>query len=254
MREGTDSTSLAAEVYGVVRRRILRGDLAIGESISRRKIAADLSTSLPPVTEALLRLECEGLLEHRARAGTRVRVPSPEDVTGHAIVCEALEVEAAIRLTRVATARERAELRKLAERVDALALQADRLTYVGAHQKLHVRMAECSRCSALCEAIEKRYALASLWLAAMRQPWTGDGAHRPHEELVEGVVSGDPDVAAAAVRRHVADGLRRSLEVLEPYLRATRRRGDRFRRVPERTTRTPDAHSETRTLKRALYR
>ena len=51
--------------------------------------------SFLPVSEALLRLEIEGLLESRPRAGTRVRIPSPEDVQGHYVVREALEVQAA---------------------------------------------------------------------------------------------------------------------------------------------------------------
>ena len=47
--------------------------------------------SFLPVSEALLRLEFEGLLESRPRAGTRVRIPSPDDVRGHYLVRETLE-------------------------------------------------------------------------------------------------------------------------------------------------------------------
>ena len=47
--------------------------------------------SFLPVTEALLRLEFEGLLESRPRAGTRVRVPTPADVEGNYVVRQALE-------------------------------------------------------------------------------------------------------------------------------------------------------------------
>ena len=80
--------------------------------------------SFLPVSEALLRLEIEGLLESRPRAGTRVRIPSPEDVQGHYVVREALEVQAAMRFTQVATPGERAELKKLAVRVDQLSTAA----------------------------------------------------------------------------------------------------------------------------------
>src|SRR5678815_2977146 len=83
MKESAEQSSLASEAYSVVRQRILRGDIALGQVISRRKLAAELSMSFLPVSEALLRLEIEGLLESRPRAGTRVRIPSPEDVQGH---------------------------------------------------------------------------------------------------------------------------------------------------------------------------
>src|SRR2546423_10075858 len=126
-----ETMSLAGEAYMIVRQRILRGDLAIGEVISRRKLAGELGMSFLPVSMALLRLEFEGLLESRPRAGTRVRIPSPEDVRGHYVVREALEVQAAKLFVEVATPAERAELMKLAARVDALAEQdTSRLQFV----------------------------------------------------------------------------------------------------------------------------
>ena len=76
MRETAAPASLAGEAYEFVKQRILRGHLALGQVISRRKIAAELGMSFLPVSEALLRLEFEGLLESRPRAGTRVRIPS----------------------------------------------------------------------------------------------------------------------------------------------------------------------------------
>src|SRR6266540_6310811 len=126
MRASAETSSLAAEAYGVVRQRILRGELVLGQVISRRKLAAELGMSFLPVSEALLRLEVEGLLESRPRAGTRVRIPTKDDVRGHFIVREALEVKAAVLFAEAATATERLELRKLAARVDALALRPDR--------------------------------------------------------------------------------------------------------------------------------
>src|SRR3954469_17749103 len=118
MRDSAEHSSLAAEAYAIVRQRILRGEIILGQVISRRKLAAELNMSFLPVSEALLRLEFEGLLESRPRAGTRVRIPSPEDVKGHYVVREALEAQAAMRFTKVATDTERCELRKLALRVD----------------------------------------------------------------------------------------------------------------------------------------
>src|ERR1051325_3476024 len=122
MRESTAPSSLAAEAYEFVKQRILLGKLPMGQVISRRKISAELGMSFLPVSEALLRLEFEGLLESRPRAGTRVRIPSREDVRGHYIVREALEVQAAMLFAAVATVEDRNEVRALAERVDTLSV------------------------------------------------------------------------------------------------------------------------------------
>src|SRR5438477_10910653 len=135
MKDTSGTTSLAAKAYNIVRQRILRGELALGQVISRRKLAAELGMSFLPVSEALLRLEVEGLLESRPRAGTRVRIPSRDDVRGHFIVREALEVQAAILFATGATVEDRSDLEKFSVRVDAMSV-SDQSLYLPAHEKL----------------------------------------------------------------------------------------------------------------------
>jgi DNA-binding GntR family transcriptional regulator len=218
MRASAETASLAAEAYTVVRQRIARGELVLGQPVSRRRLAAELGMSFLPVTEALLRLEFEGLLESRPRAGTRVRIPSPQDVEGNYVVRQALETQAAILCSQMATPAERSELRRLAARVDALSTQSDRSMYPTLHLKLHQRIAECARCDALREAIEKTHALALIWLCVMRKP-SPDDLPRRHQELVGDILGGDDGRIADAMREHLAVGKRYTLELLEPYFR-----------------------------------
>jgi DNA-binding GntR family transcriptional regulator len=229
MKDSAEQSSLAAEAYAIVRQRILRGEILLGQVISRRKLAAELSMSFLPVSEALLRLEFEGLLESRPRAGTRVRIPSPEDVKGHFVVREALEVQAALRFQQVATDGERSELRKLAVRVDALSMQQDRMVFLDVHQKLHSRIAQCSRCPALLDAIEKTHALASIWFCVMRQVREDDSPTR-HSDLVDAICTNDPARGAEAVRHHLADALRWTMDILEPYFKLRTATGRTFYR------------------------
>jgi DNA-binding GntR family transcriptional regulator len=227
MSEFAQTPSLAAEAYAVVRQRILRGELVLGQAISRRRLAAELGMSFLPVSEALLRLEVEGLLESRPRAGTRVRIPSRDDVVGHFTVREALEAQAAMLFTRAATTAERRELRKLAARVDAVATQPDRRLYTALHHKLHARIAECARCPMLCDAIIKAHALASIWFLLLRKPGP-DHPVRRHQDLLDALTEGPPKEAADVMRRHVADGLAHTLEVLQPYLKTRKADGGPF--------------------------
>jgi GntR family transcriptional regulator, rspAB operon transcriptional repressor len=229
VRDSEQNSSLAAEAYAVVRQRILRGDLVLGQAISRRKLASELGMSFLPVSEALMRLEFEGLLESRPRAGTRVRIPAPEDVAGHYVVRQALEIEAAVLFARVATPSERADLRRLAARVDALSTKQDRTLYLALHQKLHSRIAEGTRCNALREAIDKTHALASLWFCAMRAPSADDSPTR-HQDFVQQILGDDPARTADAVRHHLAEGQQRTIEVLQPYFRLRHATGKRFHR------------------------
>jgi len=243
MRESAETSSLAAEAYAIVRQRILRGELILGQVISRRKLAAELGMSFLPVSEALLRLEFEGLLESRPRAGTRVRIPSPEDVRGHYVVREALEVQAAVLFSQVATVGERAELRKLAARVDALSMQPDRMLYLGLHQKLHRRIAECTRCESLCEAIDKTHALASIWFCVMRKPAQDDSPRR-HQDLADVLTTGEAAQAAEAMRQHIAVGMAHVIEVLEPYFKLRKANGRTFYRSEKKVKQSSSYNAE----------
>jgi len=226
-----DNLSLAAEAYNTVRQRILRGELTMGQVISRRKLAGELGMSFLPVSEALLRLEFEGLLESRPRAGTRVRIPSVEDVQGHFVVREALETQAARLFAQNATPEEKAELQRLAVRIDAMAAQveSDRFHYLSLHEKLHRRIAECSRCEALCDAIEKTHALASTWMCVAR-PSTPEEPKRNHQNLVEALTNGDPEGAGEAMRRHIVSSMTRAMERLQPYFHLHQTRGASYAR------------------------
>src|SRR5437879_2676893 len=219
MRRSSESSSLAGAAYTVVRQRIVRGEFAIGQVISRRKLAHELGMSFLPVSEALLRLEFEGLLESRPRAGTRVRLPARKDVRGHYVVREALEVQAARLFAEIATPQERSELTKLAARVDAMSTQPEenRLVYRTLHEKLHRHIAECARCPSLSEAIEKTHALASTWLCVARP--SPNELPRTHQELAEILCAGDPAAAAEAMRQHIVRSMQHAMLRLEPYFR-----------------------------------
>ena len=235
MNDFQETVSLAGEAYVILRERILRGELAIGKVISRRKIATELGMSMLPVSEALQRLEFEGLLESRARAGTRVKIPTEQDVRGHYVVREALEVQAAKLFAEVATVQERAELQRLAARVDALSSQAgaDRFLYLTLHEKLHRRIAECTHCQPLCIAIEKNQVLASTWLCVPRQAPSDDPLRR-HQDLIDVLVKETPDVAAEAMRQHINNALNNTLTRLESHFQTQEAAVATFTRSPRK--------------------
>ena len=232
VKEPVAPASLAAEAYEFVKQRILRGQLPMGQVISRRKVAAELGMSFLPVSEALLRLEFEGLLESRPRAGTRVRIPSREDVRGHYVVREALEVQAAMLFATVATDEDRNEVQRLAARVDALSVSEQPL-YLLAHEKLHRRIAEGARCPALSMAIEKTHALASTWFCVARPSSTQTPVRR-HQDLVEVLIAGNPNEAAEAMRQHVNRGMENTMARLKPYFRIRKAFGRTYYRSEKR--------------------
>jgi DNA-binding GntR family transcriptional regulator len=167
-----------------------------------------------PISEALRRLESDGLVETKARVGTRVRTPTPEDVRESYILREALETQAARLFVENATPIERRELRRMAEHTDVLfnrCVDGDTSpeflfevhTY---HLEFHMRIAECGGSKALTRAFEVNQVLIFNWLFDVavhhqkRPP-------RSHRDLIEALCLGNPEGADRAMRKHVRYGL-----------------------------------------------
>ncbi len=209
----TSPVSLSDRAYGAIREEILRGQLRPGTPLSRRRLAQELGMSVLPVTDALRRLEVDGLVESRARAGTRVRVPSDADIHALYELREALETQSARLFARKATPAERLELKVLAGQVDTLFNRLPtsdgpdfRFKVHNQHVRLHMFIAQHARSRLLGEMIERNHVLILNWLfdvGARRTPLPRDF----HTRLVDAIVSGDPDLADAAMRAHVQYGL-----------------------------------------------
>src|SRR5690242_4974613 len=105
--------SLADKAYHLILDQMLRGSLSAGSVLSRRKLAEQFRMSLVPVAQALQRLEIEGLLESRPRAGTRVKIPTPDEIRGRFELREALECQSARLCAERSTFQERLELRRM---------------------------------------------------------------------------------------------------------------------------------------------
>ena len=218
---GAIPDSLAALAYREIRNQILRGDLPVGVSLSRRKLAGELKISVPPVMEALQRLESEGLVESKPRVGTRVRIPTRQDVEDRSLLREALEMQAARLFAERATPAEKKELVAMGRQVDQLYASCedgvsnrDFLFSVNTyHMNLHLRIAECARCPVLLDAIEKEPVLVFNWLyeiAVKRRSLASDY----HARLTRVLAAGTPAEAGEAMQQHIRHGLREVLDGL----------------------------------------
>jgi GntR family transcriptional regulator, rspAB operon transcriptional repressor len=237
---GSVENGLAERAYAVIRQRIVGGEYLMGQVISRRQIAADLGISFLPASEALLRLQCEGLLESKPRAGTRIRIPTQQDLQGHFIVREALQVQAAMIFAQRATREERAELMKLASRLDAGVINEgtdprERLTL---HEKLHQKIAEYTHWEALNDEMRKQSALVSAWLCTMRSILPAD-AQLKHEPLMKALFRQNAEAAGETMRAHVHAEMENTLRALEPLFEVNKNHTRAYSRKLGRKPRKP---------------
>lgn len=218
-----DRLSLAEHAYLSIREKILKGVLPLGAELSRRKLAAELGISMLPVAEALQRLENEELVVSKARVGTCVCMPTPEEIRERYEVREALESQSARLFSERATQTERREIGKMAERLDVLFNQCaeapcDREFMYAVHTyhfEFHLRIAEGARCSALQRLIERNHVLVFNWLfdVAARHPSLPKHFHR---DLTATIVKGDAEEADRAMRHHIRYGLNRVVNEIVP--------------------------------------
>ena len=220
--------SLSARAYQIILQRILRGTVPLGGELSRRKLAVELGMSILPVSEALQRLQNEGIVESQPRVGTRVRIPTATDVRERYVIREALDSKTARLFCQAATPADRMELLKLAKRVDTLYNRCFRNTsndpdflYLvqDTHTHFHLRIAEVSSCEALRTLLEANQVLTFNWLYYI-------AASRPalplrfHSELAEALCTGDEETADRAMRAHIRYGLDHVISCIAPELAA----------------------------------
>jgi DNA-binding GntR family transcriptional regulator len=214
--------SLSECAYLAIRERILRGELALGEPLSRRSLAAQLGMSVLPVNEALQRLEADRLVESRPRAGTRVKFPSQRDISESYVVREALEAQAARLFTESATAAQRRELVRKAEHVDVLFNrlakgEADpEFQYVvhSEHARLHMFIAESTGCELLFRLIEGNQVLIHNWLYDVA---AGRRALPPrfHRELAAVLTGTSLSASDRQIRAHIRYGLKETIDNMQ---------------------------------------
>ncbi|MEM9602706.1 MAG: GntR family transcriptional regulator [Pseudomonadota bacterium] len=132
----TDTTA-HAQAYARLRHRVLVGDLAPGEKLTLRGLAAELGLSATPVREALRRLAAEGAL--RVLENRRVQVPKPTAAQLIELVhlrC-ALETHLAARALPFVNDHLIAHMRDTDDRIDTALASRDYADAVLLNQRFH---------------------------------------------------------------------------------------------------------------------
>jgi DNA-binding GntR family transcriptional regulator len=198
--------SQAARTYEKLRQMILTGQLAPGEKIGVREMAAKLGVSNGPIRDALLQLSNEKLVERGYGVEWSIVRPTREMIDGILTVREALEVQSARCCAENAHTEDVDRLMKLAQQLDSSVQQElyDDLLTSELDARLHLEMAEVSGSSQLCEEVE-RWKVVMEW-AHIYVRMRGGAKNRhgeSHVELIKAIGTGDPDVAERQMRRHV---------------------------------------------------
>ena len=177
--------------------------------------------SFLPVSEALQHLEIDGLVESKPRVGTRVRVPTREDILERYGLREALETQAARLCAEHADLSNRQELLKMGYHLDQLYASSaggdeDFLYSVHTyHMRFHLRVAEIGGNSLLRRAIEREQVLVFNWLFDTAAQQRSLPPHF-HSELAAALTGPTVEAADQAMRAHIRYGVDRVLDAMHP--------------------------------------
>lgn len=190
--------------YEELRRLIITLQLAPGSYVDERELMTRFGIGRTPLREAVMRLVQERLIVHTPRRGAWI---SPLSITDLQQMLEAratIDALIAHRAAKRVTENDIATLRGLLEEARAAVDVENNEELVNLDFQLHSYIAQCSGnvyFAAFSEQINS--AMLRYWHLASRNDQTLPSWATRHQDLVDAVISGDPDRAEEQARKHV---------------------------------------------------
>lgn len=206
----------AVRLYHDLQKEILTGKLPPGTRLVRRELGKRFNLSQSTVSEALWRLESDGLVESAPMYGTRVCHMTMDRVRNELVLREALECEVARLATETILPKHEQPLLDLAAEVDeAMREGSDTPADQGMeiHRAFHMELTQVTGYELLVREVDliwRRHFVLFNWISAHVLPVPANW----HRTLLTEIFSRDPDRAERAMRTHVRYGKARQLEVL----------------------------------------
>jgi len=199
--------SLSARIYEVLRSALMAGDYEPAERLKMQDLALELGTSVTPVREACLRLVSEGALE--LRSGRFITVPelTRERYWQVRLIRIALETLATRLAAERANESDITQLRTLHESFvkSEKAGQADKARRD--NQQFHFHVYRLSGMDLLMGQIESMWAsmgpILNVYYRQIEHDYVGADEHL---QIIEGLATGNGELAAAAVERDIIRG------------------------------------------------
>jgi DNA-binding GntR family transcriptional regulator len=186
-----------------IRSYVLDGHIATGERLTDQELVDSLGVSRATVREAVRQLVHEGILEHEPYKGLRVATLDDQGWLDLAEVRAALEVPAARRLAIGFSPEIEQQLEAGLRRLGEARRHHSAAEENNAHIQFHALVQHLAGNPILertWEVIEQR---ARVMLRVDHEVRPDEDRVATHTALVTAIRSGDPDVAAHAVRDHV---------------------------------------------------
>lgn len=198
--------TLGAQVYHLLRDRILRGEIAGGSRLIQGPLSEEIGTSRIPVRDALKRLESDGLVKCDETGRYSVVQFSTEDAEEVYAIRRRLEPFAVELAARAMTSEAMGEIKSLFNELNKAARRRQLEKYIEINTSFHMAIYEASGMVRLVRIIRGLYSgVPSL------TPIVLEGrivrSQEEHAEIVDRLAARDGAGAARAMDRHIENAL-----------------------------------------------
>ena len=198
--------TLGAQVYHLLRDRILRGEIAGGSRLIQGPLSEEIGTSRIPVRDALKRLESDGLVKCDETGRYSVVQFSTEDAEEVYAIRRRLEPFAVELAAKAMTSEAMGEIKSLFNELTKAARRRQLEKYIEINTSFHMAIYEASGMVRLVRIIRGLYSgVPSL------TPIVLEGrivrSQEEHAEIVDRLAARDGAGAARAMDRHIENAL-----------------------------------------------
>ena len=211
------TASLVSVAQQEIERLILSGELAPGAKLTEAALSERLGVSRGPIREAFGRLGEAGLVRQEKNRGVFVRDIAPEEAAELYELRALMDELAGRRLARSLTAEQGRRLRQIVAQMEQAARAADADAYHLLNLDFHALIVEFAGNRKMAVAygrVVKELALARRRNLAEAKALLRSAAE--HRQILEAIVSGDPQAAGRALHEHADAGRRRMLQSAAP--------------------------------------
>jgi DNA-binding GntR family transcriptional regulator len=197
-------------VYHSIKRAILLRRLEPGQALLEQQIAATMGCSQGTVREALLRLEQDGLVARRGYHGTVVSTTSLAEAAQMARIRISLETESARLAAKSCTEADFARFDAVIDQIAEAEAMHDGYALSELDREFHLTIFQRARLTTLepiltrCALHVHRYTFGNGPVGVTPDNRTGlPSSAEQHQIVRDALATGDPEVAAQAMRDHI---------------------------------------------------
>jgi DNA-binding GntR family transcriptional regulator len=206
-------TKLIAET---LRKGIVTGKLAPGETFSEEKLAVSLKVSRVPLRDALRRLEAQGYVTFKSHNEIAISKPTLDEIEDYYSIAGVLEGLAARLAVERGSVEEIARLRELHQILKGAYQDKDLVRYFDANTKFHNYIADMARNERLHRLIDQvRHEIQKTRILTLHLPHRPDYSMREHDQILDAFLKRNPELAESLVLSHMNNQMKTIKKMLQ---------------------------------------